>query len=420
MARDGVAVDSRLAAAVAARARGDAFNVAEVCRELQVSRKTFYKYLGRFRAEGVEGLFPRSRRARRQPSATPEATCEEIVRARKELAEEGQYDGAISIGWRLEEQGIEPVPARATIHRVLVRRGQVVPAPRKRPRRDRWHRFEAPFPNAMWQLDGFGYPLADGTPATVLQLLDDHSRMDVGCRAAPSENGADACATFQDAASCYGLPRALLTDNNACLNGSRRGCTAELEAMVRELGVTPVASSVGHPQTCGKDERAHSTCQRWLQRQDPQPSTIAELQALLAVYRGWYNGKRRHQGIGGLTPQQRWDLAQKSGPDATPISPPPLITRPRVSAAGAIGVDGFEIGLGRRNANSQATVFRTGDHVTVFIGTRHIRTLTLDRSRHYQPTGEPTGRPPRQPASAPSTKDRVKVERPQRSEDERP
>lgn len=145
---------------------------AESCR-CRARRST--KYLRRFRAEGVEGLFPRSRRPLRQRLATPEATCEEIVRARKELAEEGQYDGAISIGWRLEEQGIEPVPARATIHRVLVRRGQVVPAPRKRPQRHRWHRFEAAFPNAMWQRDGFDYPLADGTPATVLQLLDDHS-----------------------------------------------------------------------------------------------------------------------------------------------------------------------------------------------------------------------------------------------------
>jgi transcriptional regulator of acetoin/glycerol metabolism len=48
MARDGVAVDSRLAQAVITKASGGDVNVVGVCRELGVSRKTFYKYLARF------------------------------------------------------------------------------------------------------------------------------------------------------------------------------------------------------------------------------------------------------------------------------------------------------------------------------------------------------------------------------------
>lgn len=385
MARDGVAVDARLAAAVAARARGESVNVAAVCRELHIARKTFYVYLHRFQAEGVEGFFPRSRRPVHSPMATPEPVVEAIVRARKELLGEGQYAGPITIGWRLAAQGMDPVPSRATIARVLTRRGQVVSAPRKRPMRRRWRRFEAPFPNAMWQLDGFEYRLADDTPAVVLQLLDDHSRLDLACRAARSENGADACAVFQTAVTRYGLPRVLLTDNSGSFNGQRRGFTAELEAMVRQLGVTPVAASVGHPQTCGKDERAHDTLRQWLDHQVP-PASIADLQALLEIYHAWYNTQRRHQGIGGLTPQQRWDLADKIGPDDTPIPPPPLVTRPTVDPRGAVGVDGLQIALGRRHAGQRATVFRTGDDVTVFIGSHHIRTLRVDRSRRYQPS----------------------------------
>ena len=143
MARDGVAVDARLAAAVAARARGESVNVAAVCRELHIARKTFYVYLHRFQAEGVEGFFPRSRRPVHSPMATPEPVVEAIVRARKELLGEGQYAGPITIGWRLAAQGMDPVPSRATIARVLTRRGQVVSAPRKRPMRRRWIRTPA-------------------------------------------------------------------------------------------------------------------------------------------------------------------------------------------------------------------------------------------------------------------------------------
>ena len=63
MARDGVAVDANLAAAVAAYvATPHKHNVAALCRDLDVSRQTFYKYVRRFDAAGVEGFYPDSRR----------------------------------------------------------------------------------------------------------------------------------------------------------------------------------------------------------------------------------------------------------------------------------------------------------------------------------------------------------------------
>jgi len=134
MARDGVAVDSGLAAAVAAKARGERVGVAAECRRLEVSRQTFYKYLDRFRRDGVNGFFPRSRAPLSCPSLTSVRVEDAIVTARKDLDDEGGDNGAISIRWRLEDQGLDRLPSRATVHRVLVRRGLVVAAPRKRPR----------------------------------------------------------------------------------------------------------------------------------------------------------------------------------------------------------------------------------------------------------------------------------------------
>ena len=61
-------MDPDIASAVARVAYGDPVNVTELCRSLGISRKTFYKYLARYRAEGVEGFFPRSRRPRTSPS----------------------------------------------------------------------------------------------------------------------------------------------------------------------------------------------------------------------------------------------------------------------------------------------------------------------------------------------------------------
>lgn len=387
MASDGVAMESKLAAAVASRARGERFNVTALCVELKITPKTFYKYLGRFRAEGVEGFFPRSRAPLTSGSLTSAGVEDEIVRARKELDDKGACgdNGAISIRWRLQDQGMDPVPSRATIHRVLVRRGLVVPQPRKKPNAAKYRRFQMKSPNEMWHMDSFEYTFRDAGTARIIQVGDDCSRLDLADLAAVSENSTDVCTAAQTAIGEYGLPRRMLTDNGSAFNGHRQGFTTELEVMLMSLGVKPISTSNGHPQTNGKNERGHSTLERWLQRQ-PQANNPAELQALLDAYRPWYNN-RRHQALGGLTPQQRWDLADKIRHDGTPIPPPPMITRHTVSPRGAIGVDGHEIALAKRWTGHQAVCFRSGDHAVIFIGAVHIRTLDIDRTRDYQPSG---------------------------------
>ena len=395
MTRDGVAVDAKLAAAVAAKARGESFNVTGLCRELGISPKTFYKYLDRFRVEGVEGFFPRSRAPKSSPSLTEAAVEDEILRVRKELDGRGECgdNGPLSIRWRLQDQGMRSAPSRATIARVLQRRGLVVPQPQKRPNSSKHRRFEMKSPNEMWHMDSFGYTLVGGAGSgQVIQLGDDCSRLDLADRAAVSENSTDVCATTQTAIGRYGLPQRMLTDNGSAFNGHRQGFTSQLESMLLSLGVTPISTSNGHPQTNGKNERGHSTLQRWLARQ-PQAATLAELQTLLDVYRPWYNN-RRHQALDGLTPQQRWDLADQVRHDGTPIPPPPMITRHTVSPRGSIGVDAVEIALAKRWAGRQAVCFRSGDHAVIFIGAVNVRTLDIDRTVDYQPSGiSPTGRP---------------------------
>jgi transposase InsO family protein len=385
MSKDEVPVDPVVAAAVFAKARGDAVNVARVCRERGLSPRTFYKYLARFKVVGLPGLFPVSRRPHHSPGRTSAEVEELIVRARKELAEAGWDHGATSIRYRLLDivNDASTVPARSTIHRILVCRGLVVPQPAKRPKRI-FRRFVRSRANELWQLDGWQYVLADATVVTVISLIDDHSRLDLADYAAVSENGGDAWKAVLLAISRYGPPAELVSDNGGAFTGKRRGFTTPLETNLRALGVHQFSSSVSHPQTCGKNERSHATARRWLAAQTPQPATLAELQHLLDHYRTGYN-HRHHQGLNGLTPQQAYDLAEKTGPTGQPLTALPVLSNPKVSPRGAIGVDNTEIGLGRRYAGLTVTVFRTGDHVAVFHNNHLIRDLTIDRTRRYQP-----------------------------------
>ena len=373
-------MDPEFVAAVARAAAGEQLNVARFCRERGVSRDTFYKYVARFRAEGAGGFTRRSTAPHHRPTALSAAVAEVVLRARKELAEEGLDNGPISIRWRLQAQGHAPLPSRASVYRMLVTHGQITPQPRKRPRIRR--RFEYADPNGCWQIDGMEHALADGTTVCIIQILDDHSRLDVGSYAAASENGADTWAALQQAFAGYGLPVNVLSDNGLAFSGKHRGRMVELERHLAQRGVHTIASSVYHPQTCGKNERAHQTLQRWL-RARPAASTLAELQHLLEQYRTIYNN-RRHQSLNGQTPQQRYDARAKATPPAGRHAVSGRTERP-VSATGVIAFAGCSIIIGRRWAGQSAHVYWQGDRVTIMIGDTVTRQLTLNRSRRYQP-----------------------------------
>jgi hypothetical protein len=361
-------------------------NVAATCRDLRLSRKSFYKYVARFQAIGVAGFYPESRRPRHSPSRLTTELEDVLVKLRKQEAEAGWDYGADAVLMRLEEQRDElwpadrPLPARSTINRVFDDRGLLTTTPKRRPRRPprRFAREEA---NALWQFDGFEHKLLDGTKAVILHLSDDCSRLDLALQLTRSENGADVWTTFCLAVERYGLPVEVLTDNGGAFSGRRRGWISDFEHRLADLGIKSTTCRVRHPQTCGKNERAHQRVQKWLARQPRDPDAPA-LQARLDSYREAFN-HRRNMVLAKLTPQQRFDL----GPRATPgdIEELTTITRHTVSATGAIGMDGMLIGLGRTHAGQPATAFRTGDHVAIFINDRFTRELILDRTRRYQP-----------------------------------
>jgi transposase InsO family protein len=387
MARDGVPVGPELAALVARVHGGEQVEVTAECAALGTTTKTFYKYLARFAREGVEGFYPRSRRPLSSPTRVGAALEDIIVRARKELDDDGWDAGAEQIAfWLADHPEHWPadavIPSRATINRVLERRGQIVKVPQRRPRHSS-HRFEAAQPNTMWQMDGFEYALADGSTVVVLQINDDCSRFDLALRAAPSENGEDVWAAVVHAGESYGLPARFLTDNGTAFSGRRRGWISRLEENLRALGVHPITSSVGHPQTCGKNERAHSTALKWL-RKRPAPESLEELQELLDRYRHRYNHARRKTHLDGMTPAERYALGPVDGPCPDTKPWPTVIGTATVSTSGCVGIDKHLLGVGRRWAGTQVTTIRRHHQIAVFAGAVMIAEFTLTGRRGYQ------------------------------------
>ncbi len=365
------------------------------CRRLGISRQTAYKWRARYRAEGVAGLAERSR-APKQPAGRVDPALEDaVVAARKQLGEEGLDVGPGSIHDRLVAHGFE-APSEATIWRILLRRGQVAPQPAKRPKVS-YRRFERERPNECWQGDDTHYRLASRQEVHIINLVDDHSRLNVASLAVANCTSARVWEAFCRGASRYGLPAEFLDDNGRPYVSPREEQPVLFQAHLARLGVHQIRARAHHPQTCGKVERFHQTQRRWLAAR-PAAATVAELQALLDEFGDVYNHRRPHRALRRRTPAAVWSSQPPASPARTAVEPPVLITAGQVRPSGTIrvgGARGVIIGLGVEWAYHHVTVVRRGQMATVFdTYTGEItRELSIDPTRVYQPTGRPRGGP---------------------------
>lgn len=378
-------------------------NVSELCRAEQISRKTFYKWVDRYQAGGLEALEERSRRPSTVPNQTPADVEDEIIRRRKELADAGLDHGATTIQWHLGRDDVwrDRVPSVATIHRVLVRRGLVVPAPGKRPKGS-WRRFEAPAPNEWWQIDAMEWVIGTGV-VRVFNIIDDHSRLLVRSLAVTEATTRLAWVAFSQGAQHWGLPAGVLSDNGMCFSGKLRRFEVYFEARLRDAGVRPFTGRPFHPQTTGKVERFQQTLKRWLRRQR-LAADLAEFQAQLDAFAVIYNFERPHQGIGRQLPIERWRATPAAGPAAGPLEHPdyaaPIRTwQVRVDKAGQLKLRNagspLVIALGVEHEGRDAIAVVDDLHVNVFIDGELIRHLRIDPTRAYQPSGRKRGGPKR-------------------------
>ncbi|WP_067445706.1 helix-turn-helix domain-containing protein [Nocardia alba] len=95
--------------------------VTEVCRRYNISRKSYYSYLARYREHGVAGLAPRSRRPKSFPARTSADIEAVVVRVRLDRPQWG----ARRIRAHLLRAGTTRVPAVSTVHAILRRHGLV-------------------------------------------------------------------------------------------------------------------------------------------------------------------------------------------------------------------------------------------------------------------------------------------------------
>jgi transposase InsO family protein len=288
-------------------ARVDAgWPAAHVAEQLGVSRATAYKWLRRYRAEGLPGLEDRSSRPRRSPHRLDLAAEAEILAARS--------------SWRYGPDRLGPLLGRppSTVHRVLVRRGlsrlrdadRVTTTP---------IRYVACHPGALVHQDhkkqgripdGGGWRVLGRDGARdrhrsrvgydhLEVIVDDASRMAVVVPV-PDESGASAAHALEVAASEFakvGIAiERVLTDNGWAYTHA-----TAYRAVLDRLGARHKRTRPWRPQTNGKAERFIQTLINEWAYARPYGSN-AERSAALPGFVDFYNRTRPHTALGGRSP----------------------------------------------------------------------------------------------------------------------
>lgn len=347
-------------------ARRPGANVSALCRSYGISRKTGYKWLGRFETAD------RSRRPHTSPQRTDPAMEAQIVG----LRDAHPTWGARKLKRRLADLGEVDLPAVSTITAILARTGRIdAVAPAARP----WQGFEAEAPNRLWQIDFTGhFPLAAGR-CHPLPVLDDHSRFLLGLTACADERTATVQAVLTALFRRYGLPWQLLCDNGAPWGTTQgpHGLT-ELGVWLTRIGVTPIHGRPFHPQTQGKLERVNRT----LLADAVHPggvATLAEAQLAFDRFRTVYNQERPHQALGLATPISRYAPSPRPFPeDLPPVAYAPGELVRIVDAAGRIHLRGRRWRIGHALAGQPVAVRPTRIDGVVEVRFCHLGIRELD------------------------------------------
>jgi transposase InsO family protein len=283
-------------------------NISDLCRRYNISRKTGYKWLDRYRYGGNKLLIDQSTRPHYSPNELPKSLVERIISVR----EEHPRWGARKIHAILNSSGVEKLPAISTIHKVLEKHGYVNQGNKSV---SHLQRFEHEAPNHLWQMDFKGHFEYEKGRCHPLTILDDYSRFSIKLQACTHEDAKTVKPILIDTFRCYGLPERINVDNgNPWGSPLEQAKYTTLSIWLMRLGITISYSRPNHPQTNGKIERFHRTLKLEVLSNN-YFRNISSIQRSFDRWRDVYNLERPHEGIGMKVPSIRYHPSYRHYPE---------------------------------------------------------------------------------------------------------
>lgn len=264
-----------------------------------ISRKTAYKWIGRYQKEGPAGLQERSSAPKRQTRATPAEIADPIIALRRKHPAWGPR----KLRAQLELDHPECAwPAASTIGEILKREGLVRSRrPRRRapPMGDPF--VEAIAPNDVWRTDFKGWwRTGDGRRCEPFTLSDAMSRYLFTCKPVARTSFDTVWPFVLDAIRAYGLPKTIRFDNGPPFGATAAGGLSRMGVQLIKMGVLPERIRPGRPQQNGRHERMNLTLKR--EAATPPSATLAGQKRRLTRFRHIFNHERPHEALGQIPP----------------------------------------------------------------------------------------------------------------------
>jgi putative transposase len=293
--------------------RSGLYTMSELCERYGISRKTGYKWLARFEAEGAAGLMDRSRAPHGCEHRMSEAVRARLIEVRGRHPTWGPRK---LVAWLEVREPKVAWPAASSVGELLRREGLV--AERRRPVRREPHpgppQIAAVAPNDLWTADFKGqFPTRNGWWCYPLTVLDHVSRRCLALDGLCGTQGNAVKLVFERVFREAGLPRAILTDNGPPFAAARglRGLT-RLSVWWLRLGIRPIRTEPASPEQNGAHERFHRTLKA--ETGKPVAGNQRAQQRRFNRFRAIYNDERPHEALNQKTPATRWRPSPREYP----------------------------------------------------------------------------------------------------------
>jgi transposase InsO family protein len=288
-------------ALLVSRVLDEGWTVAIASRAAGVSERTGFKWLARFKAEGIAGLADRSSRPWRSPRALT-------------AQEQGELEGLRRSRWPLWRIAMQARRGVATVSRCMKRLGL-----------SRLKALEPPMPVVRYErtsagellhidtkrlgrIDGIGHRITGdrtyrhrGVGWDMVHLaIDDHSRVSFA-QVLPDEKAVSCVQFLREAVTYYASLgvriQRVMTDNG-------KGFKSVFKAACNELGIRHIKTRPYTPKTNGKAERFVQTSLREWAYARPY-ETSAQREAALQPFLHRYNWHRPHSALNRQPPMSR-------------------------------------------------------------------------------------------------------------------
>jgi transposase InsO family protein len=283
--------------------------VTQVCKEHEISRKTFYKWLNRYLALGKEGLLDQSHRPKRPH---PKRLSISLVRLIKRIRKKTKY-GPRRIKFILAKKHIKV--SEYAIYMTL-KRNKLILKPKNK--RRKYKRVYVKDPGLDVQIDTKFLDTLPGKPYRFYQYTatDSATRMRV-LRIYDDRSIYYSVMFLNEVINRFPFPvLAVRTDNGAEFTS---GPFCKEHAFSKEcvrLGIKHILNRPGYPQANGKCERSHRTDDEEFYRRYPVKDP-KQWQYRLPKWEHEYNYQRQHQALNNLTPYQAWLKYKKESYNVT-------------------------------------------------------------------------------------------------------